>query len=307
MNSQPKMDISVVIPAFNSEHTISELAHRIIRLFSTSKKNCNYEIIIVDDASNDGTWDAILLLKAKFQTIINGIQLRFNQGQHAATLNGMRLASGIIIITIDDDLQTPPEEILKLTDAYANSDANVIYGIYEQKKHSTLKNLGSRLLTYILKKFGNLHQRSSSFRLIDRMVVERLINVTTDFYFMEGLIPEFTDKIVYKKVTHLPRIIGRSNYSFNKMIFFFVKIIFEYTSLPRKIILISLPAMIIAIIASIAGELFHVEELSTFNLLFLSLAVLAFVLFLFVTIFSIKTKGQNTHDNFHSFKIAEII
>ncbi len=301
------MDISVVIPAFNSEHTLSNLTHGIIRLFSNSKKNDDFEIIIVDDASTDGTWDVICSLKARFPGLIKGIQMRNNQGQHAVTMHGLQLASGNIIITIDDDLQTPPEEILKLIDAYNNSNANVIYGVYEQKKHSTLKNLGSRWLTYCLQKFGNLHQGSSSFRLIDRNVAERLNSVSKDFYFLEGLIPEFTDKIVYEKVAHLPRINGRSNYSFNKMLWLFVKIVFEYTSIPRKIILISLPAMIIAVILLIAGYLLLVEELSTFNLLFLSFAVLALTLFLFVTIFKIKSKRQNTPDNYHPIKIAEIV
>ena len=301
------MKISVVIPAFNSEHTISKLAYGIIDLFNTSKKDCEFEIIIVDDASNDGTWDAIRLLKEKFPIHIKGIQLQFNQGQHAATLNGMRSATGNIIITIDDDLQTPPEEILKLINAYESSHADVIYGIYEQKKHSILKNTGSNLLTFLLQKFGNLHQRSSSFRLIGRNVVERLNNIAVDFCFLEALIPEFTDKIAYKKVAHVPRTDGKSNYSLTKMIWLFVKIIFEYTSIPHKMILISIPVTIIAIIVPVVGILFPVEELSKFNLLFFIIAFLASMPVLFILFLGSNLKGRKTPDNYHAFKIAKII
>lgn len=230
------MDLSVVIPAFNSELTISKLVQQMIYLLDKSSKLSTFEIIIVDDSSNDETWNIIQVLTSENPGIVRSVQSVTNLGQHRATLEGMKLACGNIIITIDDDLQIPPEEIFKLLDKYHNTKSHVVYGVYSQKKHNLLRNFGSALLTYLLMKFGNLPKRSSSFRLINREVTQKLITVNRKFYFLEGLIPEATDKIAYENVRHLNRLYGKSNYSAGGMFLLFLKIIGGYTSFRPKMI-----------------------------------------------------------------------
>lgn len=106
-----KIDYSVVVPVFNSEESIEELFTRIDAVFSECR---SYEIVFVEDGGTDRSWDILRQLKKKHPDRIKAIQLDRNYGQHNATLCGLHHAEGRLIITIDDDLQTPPEEIKKL-------------------------------------------------------------------------------------------------------------------------------------------------------------------------------------------------
>ena len=114
--------ISVVIPAYNSEATLEELVSRLELVLADTPR---HEVIIVDDGSRDGTWATIERIAGK-QKKVRGLTLMRNYGQHNALLCGIRLARYNVIVTIDDDLQHPPEEIPRLLAALA--DADVVYG-----------------------------------------------------------------------------------------------------------------------------------------------------------------------------------
>src|SRR5688572_27767623 len=132
---------SVVVPVFNSEKTIAELFKRIEDVFKEAAES--FEIILVDDGSGDDSWEEIKKLKQNFPGIVKGVRFSKNFGQHNALLCGFRFTKGNFVITMDDDLQTPPEEIHKLMKAINGSKSDMVYGTYESKQHSGFRNSGS--------------------------------------------------------------------------------------------------------------------------------------------------------------------
>ena len=123
---------SVVIPVFNSEGVVAETVVRTIKFFE--EKDYKYEIILINDGSSDNSWNVISDL-AQTNKSIKAINLLHNYGQHNANLCGFRESSGDYIVTMDDDLQNPPEEISKLIEA-ASEDYDLVIGKFKEKKHS---------------------------------------------------------------------------------------------------------------------------------------------------------------------------
>ena len=125
--------LSIVIPVFNSQATIEEVVVRTVQVMNSEK--LSYEVILIDDASSDDSWEKIEALARENKNII-GLQLLKNSGQHSANLCGFRHSKNEIIITIDDDLQNPPEEIPKLV-KLINEGKDLVYGEFSSKKHNS--------------------------------------------------------------------------------------------------------------------------------------------------------------------------
>jgi len=145
--------ISIVVPVYRSKSSLSELVRRI----TASIVNQNYEIILVDDASEDGTWGEVSKISTS-NDHVKGIRLGRNSGQQSALLAGVRSARFSLTITIDDDLQNPPEEIPKLLAALTD-DLDVVCGISTNVQQNIYRRLGSitsrRMLSSLLG-FSNL-------------------------------------------------------------------------------------------------------------------------------------------------------
>ena len=138
------MDVSVIIPVYNSEQTLEELFGKIKITFEELGKS--YEIIAIEDGSSDNSWEVLESLKKEYPSLLTIIRLTKNYGQHNATLCGFEYSSGELLITIDDDMQICPSEIKKLYSQYREAEADLIYGFYKKKRHSLLRNLGSKFL-----------------------------------------------------------------------------------------------------------------------------------------------------------------
>lgn len=134
--------VSVVVPVYNSEATMDELVARINDVLETAAGR--FEIILVNDGSKDGSWEVISNLAGKMQHV-RGVNLMHNYGQHNALLAGIQRAQYEIIVTIDDDLQNPPEEIPKLI-SRLNEGYDVVYGRPSQRSHSVWRNISSKIL-----------------------------------------------------------------------------------------------------------------------------------------------------------------
>ena len=119
---------SVVVPVFNSESSLEELFVGLKSVFDAQQEL--FEVVFVDDSSQDRSWEVITKLKLQHPGMVTAIKLSRNFGQHNATFCGFSFAKGALIITIDDDLQTPPTEITKLIDAYQLSNADLVYGYF---------------------------------------------------------------------------------------------------------------------------------------------------------------------------------
>ena len=147
---------------------------------------------------------------------------------------GFNHTKGKYIVTIDDDLQIPPEEIPKLIEAQRSTCADIVYGIYAKKKHDRFRNVGSFLVQKIFKKIFNSGNNITSFRLITGQIVERLKTHKENFVYIDGLLHWYTDEFAFVEVNHRARAHGRSGYTFFKLLNLANNLLFNFTTLPLR-------------------------------------------------------------------------
>ena len=177
--------ISVVIPCYNSEATVSDLTRRLAQVLPTLA--APFELILVNDGSTDGTWAAIEAVTREFSWV-RGLDLMRNYGQHNATLCGARAALYDVTVTLDDDLQNPPEEIAHLIEKAAEG-FDLVCGRFRHKQHASYRRLGSVIIGAINERiFGKPKDFwATNFRLIHRSVVERVCAYRTAYPYINGL------------------------------------------------------------------------------------------------------------------------
>lgn len=209
--------VSFVIPCYRSENTLPAVIEEIN---STMKTMADYshEIILVNDSSPDGTIHTIRELCGKYSNI-TGIDLAKNFGQHAALMAGMRQAKGDIVVCLDDDGQTPADEVGKLLDKL-NEGFDVVYASYGKKKHSLFRNFGSKvneLMTRVmLGKPKELY--ISSYFAAKRFVVDDMLRYEHSYAYVIGLVLRATKNIANVEVKHRSRAEGTSGYTLKKLL-----------------------------------------------------------------------------------------
>lgn len=228
------MRISIVVPCYNSQDSLMELVDRLQR---TLKKSW-YELILINDASPDNTWEVIELLSSKYQEV-KGINLMKNFGQHAALLCGLNHVNGEFIVTIDDDLQNPPEEIIRMIEELEkNPLIDVVIGVPKEAKKSLVKKIGSnclnRLTSIILDKPKDL--KMSSFRVMRKRLVDEIKSNGTTNPAFGSLLLNYTRNIINLEVQHDERKYGASGYSLGKSIKLFLNNVLNYSTLPLRIV-----------------------------------------------------------------------
>jgi polyisoprenyl-phosphate glycosyltransferase len=225
--------LSIIVPVFNSSAMLEELHTSIQNTLEGKQK---FELILIDDGSKDGSWKKIEELKNKFPLTIKGIRLSKNFGQHNALLCGFSFAKGDAILTMDDDLQHPPSEIEKLLQAFEESGADVVYGIYNSKKHSKIRNAGTSVLKNGTKVFVGDNGIGSSFRLMKKNIVDQIIlHKHQAHVFIDEILHWYTEKFAYVKVEHHQRKSGKSGFTILKLIIMYFDIVINYTALPLKL------------------------------------------------------------------------
>lgn len=229
-------EYSIVIPVYNSEHTLKELHERLI--LSMGNISSNYEIIFVDDRSTDRSWDVIKSIHMDYDNIV-AIRLAKNAGQHSATICGFSNSKGHYVITLDDDLQHPPEEISKLIDKIKD-DYDVVMGKYEEKMHSRLRNIVSIINIKLIGKIFNAPSDLSitSFRILRRQLVNNILEINTPYPHIPSLIFKCTpaNKIANIIIHHDKRVVGKSGYNFIKLFVIWSNLLINYSSIPLMII-----------------------------------------------------------------------
>ena len=225
---------SVIIPVFNSETTLEELCGRIISLFENM--NLRVEILMINDGSKDGSWAKIKELCQKHTGNVRGINLTHNCGQHKALLCGIRESKGDFAITIDDDLQYHPEDIAKLISNQRETCADIVYGVYAQKKHSLLRNAGSRMVANIFQKYAHIPQKGSSFKLVTRHVMDHVKDYNHPYVFLDEVLGWYSRQTTCETVRHEDRKSGTSGYNVFKLVSYTFQIILSYTTLPLRLI-----------------------------------------------------------------------
>ena len=228
-----RIDYSVVVPVFNAEATLRELAERIKAIFQVIDRS--YELIFIDDESSDDSWQVLRQLKVAEPDTIKIIQLGRNFGQHNAIMCGFHFCRGEYVITLDDDLQNPPEEIPKLIEKMIDGYA-VVYGIYGKKAHSPIKNFGSRMIGWYYRHVFKMNNRISAFRLISSEIVVCIINYDKNFTYIDGLISWNTSSIGEATVKHSARIKGKSGYNISKILKLSFNMLTNFSAFPIRIV-----------------------------------------------------------------------
>jgi glycosyltransferase involved in cell wall biosynthesis len=225
------LEYSVVIPVYNGSQTLSELVKRLTA--AGTGLGDSYEIIFVDDGSQDGSWDEIKRIKQR-QANVRGFRLGKNFGQHNALMCGFNHARGKYVLTIDDDLQHAPEEIGKLI-ARIKKGYDVVYGLYVEKKHERFRNLGSRFVQWIYRKALGIKGEITSLRIIKAQIVKAICKYDKGFTYIDGLIAWFTRNIGYIRVNHARRTAGRSGYTFRKLFVLGMNMLTNFSTFPLQL------------------------------------------------------------------------
>lgn len=231
-----KTKISVVIPVFNSSEIIPELVERMMATFA-KLSNYQFELIMVNDGSEDKSWEELKIQKDNFPEHIKIVNFTKNYGQHNAILCGFSFCSGDFVVTMDDDLQHPPEEIIKLIEAQKIKDADIVYGVYKVKHHSVIRNFGG----FIMRKTSDYRKQNlegSSFRLIRKSLVDTLVQKHAQhFLFLDAALNWYNTNIQVVEVNHESRKKGKTGYSLTKLVYIYLNILYHYSTKPLKVII----------------------------------------------------------------------
>jgi glycosyltransferase involved in cell wall biosynthesis len=224
--------ISVVIPAFRSPGTLERVCNELERHVTPLVESL--EVIFVDDGSGDGTWDTIAEL-ARSRPCVRGISLLRNYGQHNALLAGIRQARLPLVLTIDDDLQNPPDQVPALL-AALTPDIDLVYGFPAAEPHGLARGIASRAtkraMAYALG--PDVHTKSSAFRLFRHELVSAGLAVTDPFVSLDVLLTWATTRVAVVQVEFAQRQSGRSGYTTRRLVRHTVNMITGYSTRPLR-------------------------------------------------------------------------
>ncbi len=228
------MKVSFVIPCYRSEKTLEAVVREITETMVTLDEY-DYEIILVNDCSPDDTFGVIRKLCANNKKII-GVSHAKNFGQHAALMAGFSFVTGDIVVCLDDDGQTPANEVGKLLDKIKEG-YDVVYAEYEHKQHSGFRNWGShvnKLMTEImLNKPKELY--ISSYFAARRFVVDEMLKYKGAYPYVIGLVLRTTRRICNVPVNHRERMEGNSGYTIKKLLGLWMNGFTSFSILPLRV------------------------------------------------------------------------
>ncbi len=227
------IEVSFVVPLYNTGGTLCHL----LESFKALEITVSWELVLVDDGSGDGTFAEAVRLAQDFPAPVTLVELARNFGEHAAVLEAYRRARGRYVVNLDDDLQNPPAEALRLVEHLRKTDAEVVYSSFDRKQHHWLRNLGSRVMnrcaTFLMGKPRGLYL--SSFRALRRELVERIVSYRGPYPYIDGLILGATNRIETLRVAHVARAGGRSGYTPRKLVRLAMSALFDFSVMPLRL------------------------------------------------------------------------
>lgn len=224
--------LSIVIPVYNSELTLRELHRRLTAVLAPLGE---YEIILVDDGSLDRSWSIVEEL-SKGDGRVRGLRMGRNFGQHPALLAGVRAAKGAVVVTLDDDLQNPPEEVQKLL-IHLGEGHDVVYGTPAEMQHRTTRNLASWTTKLALKAImgAETARKVSAFRAFRTSLRESFGDYRSPYVNLDVLFTWGTNRFGSVEVQHRPREQGRSGYNFRKLATHAINMITGFSAIPLQV------------------------------------------------------------------------
>lgn len=225
--------LSIVVPVYRGAATIGTLVAALEKLSPEG----GLEVVLVNDGSPDNSSEICRALVKSAAVPLVYVEHSRNFGEHNAVMTGLRHATGRYVITMDDDLQNPPEEVLKLYDHARLGAWDVVYTRYAHKQHAAWRNLGSRFANkvadWLLDKPQGLYL--SSFRCMSELVVRSVTRYRGPYPYVDGLIMQMTQRIDSIEVRHLPRANGRSNYTLKRLVRLWLNLATSFSLAPLRI------------------------------------------------------------------------
>lgn len=224
--------VSVIIPVYRAAESLHELHRRLVT--SLDEHHSNYEILFVEDCGGDNSWEVVQNLAAS-DSRVYGLRMSRNYGQHNALLAGIRAARGKIIITMDDDLQHPPEELIKLF-TKLEEGYDVVYGPPEHEQHGILRDLASRITKLALQgAMGAKTARNvSALRIFRTELREAFSNYRSPTVNIDVLLTWATTRFAAIPVRHDPRKYGKSGYTVWELIQHAINMMTGFSTLPLQ-------------------------------------------------------------------------
>ena len=225
--------LSVVVPVYNSQESLNELVARLAEVLTPLSDQ--YEIILVDDASRDGSWSAIERLAGECEHV-RAIGMMRNYGQHNAVLCGIRAARFDRVITMDDDLQHPPEEIPRLV-ARLDEGHDVVYGTPDHEQHGLWRDLASQLTKIALQSAMGIDiaRRVGPFRALRTQLRDAFATYSSSYVSIDVLLTWATTRFGSVVVRHDPRRAGVSNYTLRKLVVHALNMITGFSTWPLQL------------------------------------------------------------------------
>jgi undecaprenyl-phosphate 4-deoxy-4-formamido-L-arabinose transferase len=229
------VQVTIVIPVYNEEENLPALMERLLPVMQESGKT--FEIIFIDDGSRDNSLEILKRFTKDEQVKI--VELTRNYGQHAAILAGFSICSGDIVITMDADLQNPPEEIPRLIKVMEEGGYDVVGTIRKGRRDSFLRILPSKIINAVARRITGVSMRDwgCMLRAYRRPVVERMTNCHEHATFIPALATVFGKRITEIEVNHEERHGGKSSYPFRKLINLQFDLVASFSDFPLKLIM----------------------------------------------------------------------
>jgi undecaprenyl-phosphate 4-deoxy-4-formamido-L-arabinose transferase len=230
---QAPRTLSVVIPVYNSDEALPRLVERLQPVLAENSDQ--FEVILVDDCSHTDAWTVVKTLAASHDWV-RGIRLMRNYGQHNALLCGIREARYETIVTMDDDLQNPPEEIPKLLEALTEG-YDVVYGTPAKEQHGLWRDLASRITKIALSGAmgAETARKVSAFRAFRKGVRAAFAQYPGPFVSIDVLLTWGTNRFTAVPVRHDARTVGKSNYTVGRLILHALNMMTGFSALPLQI------------------------------------------------------------------------
>lgn len=225
--------ITVIIPVYNGQESLAELVNRLHAILA--KLGINNELLLVNDGSADRSWDVISSLASQHGWI-RGINLMRNYGQHNALLIGIRNARFDKIVTMDDDLQNPPEEIPKLLEKLSE-EYDVVYGTPQTERHGFWRDMASRISKLAFQATMGIEtaRNVSAFRAFKTKLREAFANYQSPFVSIDVLLTWGTRRFTSVSVRHDQRLAGVSNYTFRMLVTHALNMMTGFSTLPLQL------------------------------------------------------------------------